>query len=454
MAARSLRAHLLRMLLPPIAALLGLGALIAYYPSVEPANEAYDQSLVDIGIALGSHIRPADVGFRLELPPAVEQVLRADRYDTVYYRVGDPEGRAIAGDLDLPLPQESGPGLHYYDTKFRDRRVRAVSMPAQCGSATCNVVVAETTVKRTRMAREILISNVLPEVLIALATVVIVWFGVKRGLAPLARLSEEIKERSPADLHALDAGKAPEETRPLIAALNGLLEELAAANRNQQRFLANAAHQLRTPLAGLQAHTELALSLTMPDACRTQVEQVHQATIRTARLANQLLALARAEPGGHTEPLSRVELKPMVEELADEWVHRALQRDLDLGFDLAPASVRGDEFLLREALANLLHNALEYSPHGARITVRTGTREGKPYLEVEDEGPGIPAAERERVLDRFYRVPGTPGTGSGLGLAIVREIVSGHGASIAIGDSGGAAGTTKGCRVALTFPHG
>ena len=184
------------------------------------------------------------------------------------------------------------------------------------------------------MAREILLSNVLPEVLIALATVAIVWFGVKRGLAPLARLSEEIKERSPLDLHALDAGRAPEETRPLIAALNGLLGEVAAANRNQQRFLANAAHQLRTPLAGLQAHTELALSQPMPDACRTQVEQVHEATMRTARLANQLLALARAEPGGHTEAPSRVDLKAMVEGVADEWVHRALERDLDLGFDL------------------------------------------------------------------------------------------------------------------------
>jgi two-component system sensor histidine kinase TctE len=450
MAARSLRAHLLRMLLPPIAALLGLGAVIAYYPTIEPATEAYDQSLVDIGIALGSHIRPAADGFRLELPPAVEQVLRADRYDTVYYRVGDPDGQAIAGDLDLPLPTEAAAGLQYYDSRYKDRKVRAVWMPAQCGMAVCSVVVAETTVKRTKMAREILLSNVLPEALIALATVMIVWFGVKRGLAPLARLSEEIKERTPADLHALDTGKAPEETRPLIAALNGLLEELAAANRSQQRFLANAAHQLRTPLAGLQAHTELALSLPLPEACRAQVEQVHEATIRTARLANQLLALARAEPGGHTESPSRIDLKTTVEGVADEWVHRALQRDLDLGFDLQPASVRGNAFLVREALANLLHNAIEYSPSGARVTVRTGTRDGKAFLEVDDEGPGIPVSERERVLDRFYRVPGTPGTGSGLGLAIVREIASGHGASIAIGDGAGARGT----RVALTFPHG
>jgi two-component system sensor histidine kinase TctE len=348
------------------------------------------------------------------------------------------------------MPPDAGQGLQYYDTKYKDRKVRAVSMPAQCGTATCAVVVAETTVKRTKMAREILLSNVLPEALIALATVIIVWFGVKRGLAPLARLSEEIKERSPADLHALDAGKAPEETRPLIDALNGLLGELSAASRNQQRFLANAAHQLRTPLAGLQAHTEVALSLPLPPDCRTQVEQVHEATIRTARLANQLLALARAEPGGHAEAQSRVDLKSVVEGVADEWVHRALGRDLDLGFDLQSASVRGDEFLLREVLANLLHNAIEYSPRGARITVRTGVRDGRPILEVEDEGGGIPVSERERVLDRFYRVPGTPGTGSGLGLAIVREIASGHGAGIAIGD--GSAG--RGTRVALTFPHG
>jgi two-component system sensor histidine kinase TctE len=454
-AARSLRAHLLRMLLPPVALLLGLGAVLAYFPLVEPATEAYDQSLVDIGIALGTHIRTSGGGYRFDLPPAVEQVLRADVYDTIYYRVTAPDGQAIAGEADLPWPPDQADaraGLVSYDAKYKGRKVRAVSMPAQCGASACTVVVAETTVKRSRLAREILFSSVLPEALIALATLAIVWFGVKRGLAPLARVSEEIKERSPSDLHALDAIRAPDETRPLIAALNGLLEQLAAANRNQQRFLANAAHQLRTPLAGLQAHTELALSLPLPEACRAQVEQVHEATIRTARLANQLLVLARAEPGGHAEPQSRVDLKRVVEGAADEWVHRALERDIDLGFDLELAAVRGDEFLLREALANLLHNAIEYSPRGARVTVRTGLRAGQAFVEVEDEGPGIPAAERERVLERFYRVPGTPGTGSGLGLAIVREIAAGHAASIAISE--GAGNVTKGCRVALTFPHG
>jgi two-component system sensor histidine kinase TctE len=311
------------------------------------------------------------------------------------------------------------------------------------------VLVAETTNKRVRAAREFLLTSMLPGLLIALATLVIVWFGVKRGLWPLARLSEELKARSPRDLRPIDAAAAPEETRALVSALNGLLEELAQAARNQQRFLANAAHQLRTPLAGLQAHTELALAQPIPESCRVHLEQVHQATIRTARLANQLLALARAEPGGRGSA-SDVNLRSVVEGEADAWVHQALARDVDLGFELDTAPVKGDALLLREALANLVHNAIQYSTRGGRVTVRTGQRGGESFAEVEDDGPGIAPQERERVLERFYRVPGTPGTGSGLGLAIVREIAGGHGARIELAEGAGA----RGCRVALTFPHG
>jgi len=326
--------------------------------------------------------------------------------------------------------------------------VRAVSVQAPCGRSTCTVLVAETTVKRSRLAREILLSSLFPELLIAAATLVIVWFGVKRGLQPLARLSEEIKARSPGDLRPIESA-GPEETRPLVAALNDLLNEVAQASRNQQRFLADAAHQLRTPLAGLQAHTELALAQPLPEACRAQIEQVHEATIRTARLANQLLALARAEPGARGAA-AECDLKALAGASADEWVHQALARELDLGFELEAAPVRGDPLLLREALANLVHNAIAYSPPGGRITVRTGKRDARSFVEVEDDGPGIPPGERARVLERFYRVPGTPGTGSGLGLAIVHEIAAGHGASLTLGE--GAQG--RGCRVGITFAHG
>jgi len=451
-AARSLRAHLLRMLLPPIGALLVLGALVAYYPSIEPATTAYDQGLIDVGISLGTYIRSNDAGFRLELPVAVDQVLRRDSYDNVYYRVVGPKGEEIAGDEGLPGPPpeiDARDGFISYDTAYKGQKVRAVAIPARCGAAACSVLVAETTVKRRRMARDILFSSLLPEMMIALATVLIVWFGVKRGLGPLSKLSDEIKARSPGDLRPIPAEGTPEETQPLVSALNGLLDEVSQASRNQQRFLANAAHQLRTPLAGLQAHTELALARPLPPEVRAELEQVHQATIRTGRLANQLLALARAEPGARGSA-AEVNLKAIAEGEADGWVHQALARDVDLGFELEWSPVQGDAFLLREALANLVHNAIEYSHRGAHVTVRTGRANGHTFLEVEDDGPGIPSSERERVLERFYRVPGTAGTGSGLGLAIVREIAAGHGASIAITEGASA----KGCRVAIKFPHG
>jgi two-component system sensor histidine kinase TctE len=434
------------MLLPPIAALLALGAVVAYFPSIEPANEAYDQALFDIGIALGAHVRVTPTEYRFDLPAAVEQVLRTDRYDRIFYRVVSPGGLEIGGDPTLPASETDALA---YDAVFNGQNVRVVTVQTPCGRSTCTVLVAETMVKRAKLARDLLVSTLLPGLLIALATLTIVWFGVKRGLWPLARLSDEIKARSPRDLRPIDAQAAPEETRPLVAALNGLLQEVGQAAKSQERFLANAAHQLRTPLAGLQAHTELALAQPMPQACRVHLEQVHQATIRTARLANQLLALARAEPGGSASG-SGLNLKSVVETEADAWVHQALARDVDLGFELETAPVRGDALLLREALANLVHNAIEYSPRGGRVTVRTGERDGKAFAEVEDDGPGIPPQERERVLERFYRVPGTPGTGSGLGLAIVREIALGHGGNIQLGDGAAA----RGCRVALTFPHG
>ncbi len=447
MAARSLRAHLLRMLLPPIAALLVLGGLVAYYPAIEPATEAYDQALIDVGTSLGTYIRGGDAGYRLELPAAVDQVLRRDSYDTVYYHVLGPAGEHIAGDVGLPEPLgEPRDALVSYNSSYKGQSVRLVAVPARCGEATCRVLVAETTVKRKRLARDILFSSLLPGMLIAGATLLLVWFGVGRGLGPLARLSEEIKARSPGDLRPIDVAAAPEETRPLVSALNGLLGEVAQASRNQQRFLANAAHQLRTPLAGLQAHTELALAAPLPEPVRAELEQVHQATIRTARLANQLLALARAEPGARGSAAD-VNLKALAEGDADSWVHQALARDVDLGFELHGVRVQGDALLLREALANLVHNAIEYSQHGGHVTVRTGSRDGRPFAEVEDDGPGIPAAERERVLERFYRVPGTPGTGSGLGLAIVREIAVGHGAQVSITDGAGG----RGCRATITF---
>jgi len=453
--AKSLRGQLLRQLLPPLAALLALATVIAYFPTIEPATAAYDQALIDVGLALGDRIQINGGRYSLDLPRAAERMLRTDRYDSIYFHVAAPDGADIAGDEGMPQPPpDETPADHViaYNGVYAGKDVRAVAVLVPCDGQRCMVQVAETTYKRQRLLRYIVLSSLAPTVLIAIATLLIVWFGVKRGLEPLDQLSEEIKARSPRDLRPVEAAAAPEEARPLVGALNALLEEVAEANLKQQRFLANAAHQLRTPLAGLQAHTELALAQPVTEACRAELEQVHLGTVRTARLANQLLALARAEPGGSPEAgLRPVDLRQMVQGAADEWVHRAMDRDLDLGFDLEEARVRGDAFLLREALANLVHNSLEHTPASGHVTVRTAVRakDGRPLLEVEDDGPGIPPTERARVLERFYRVPGTAGTGSGLGLAIVSEIAALHGAEVEIGEprAGG-----PGCRVSLIFP--
>ena len=440
-----------------MALLLVAGAVGAYFLSLEPASDAYDQALVDVGIALGERIRSAGEVVSFDLPGAAEQVLRTDKYDTIYYHVRHPDGTALAGDPGLPpVPASREPedGVIAYDGEYRGQNIRVVALLVPCGGRICTVQVAETTNKRNKLARNIVLSSLVPELLIALATLVTVWFGVKRGLAPLETLSAEIRSRSARDLRPIDPGHAPEEARPLVGALNQLFGQVAESSGNQQRFLANAAHQLRTPLAGLQAHAEIAMAQSelarMPEEHRAQLAQVHRATIRTARLATQLLALARAEPGGTRVETKPVNLRAVVEDAADEWVHRAMVKEIDLGFDLADVQVAGDALLLREALANLIHNALEYCAAGGRVTVTTGLRNDRAFLDVEDDGPGIPPLERGQVLERFYRVPGTSGTGSGLGLSIVREIALAHGAEISIH----AGAHDRGCKVGLTFPRG
>lgn len=450
--AASLRVTLLRLLIPPVALILAVGSVGAYYLSIDPAMDAYDQSLINTAIALSERIRLHEGQPVFDLPSAAEAVVRTDKYDKVYYVVRDSHGQAISGDRDIPPPPpgvQADEGVIAYDAEVHGRRLRVTALLAPCGTGVCTVNVAETTNKRERLARDILIGSVMPQALLAVLTLALVWFGVTRGLAPLAKLSDEIRQRSPRDLRPIDESDAPAEAKPLLSALNKLFDQVDESNRNQQRFLANAAHQLRTPLAGLQAHTELAMAQPVPDACRAELEYVHSATIRTARLANQLLALARAEPGGsRPADFAQVDLRQVVEEIADEWVHRSMDRDIDLGFDLKPATVAGDGFLLREVLANLIGNSVEYTPAGGHVTVKTGQGSGGAFLEVEDDGPGIPAVERERVLERFYRLPGTGGTGSGLGLAIVREIALAHGARVEMGE--GQSG--RGFSVRLIFP--
>jgi two-component system sensor histidine kinase TctE len=421
-------------LVPAFVVMLGIGALAAYYVSLRPALDAYDQALTDDALALSASVRVANGRPVLELAPQAEQLLRTEAYDRVYYALRDADGRRVAGD-PLPPPPSVPPdgGRIVYQDWLRDEPVRVVGLGAACGGATCMVQVAETMTKRDQLRGKILLSILAPAVGVAAVTLVLIWFGVGRGLAPLTRLSDEIRARSHGDLHPLDENAAPSEARALVSAINRLLADLEVTSTARRRFLADAAHQLRTPLAGIQTQAELASQQADPEQLRRTLQRLHQATLRTARLANQLLVLARAEPGAHRfDPAATCELRQVIESNADDWVHRALGKELDLGIEVEPARVKVDGLLMANLVGNLVDNAIEYTPRGGRITLRCRAEGRWVRLEVEDNGPGIPAEERRRVFERFHRSPGTPGAGSGLGLAIVSEIAQAHGATVEI----------------------
>lgn len=435
-AAPSLRRTLLAWLAAPLALALPAGAALQFWLLSPIIDAGFDHALDEVALALTMLVQPGPDGPRFAIAPEAEQSLRADPYDAVYFAMLGPGGRLLGGDaaLAVPLPGlsqgEQGAIFHRLD----GYPVRVLARGFRCGDAQCEARVAETVFKRQRLQRDAaLVMSAAVLVLAALAAVAL-WYAVTRALRPLGELDQQMARRSLQDLGPLEAPQAPREVQPMLLALNRLFARLRRAARAQQAFIADATHQLRTPLTMLQTESELALAEPQPPAVRAMLERLHAATTRAARLAGQLLAQARSEASSDARDAEPVDLRLLAGELVQEWVPRAIAAGIDLGFELAPAPAAGHGYLLREALANLLHNALEYAGRGARVTVRTGSAGGRAFLEVEDNGPGIPLAERERVLERFYRPPGSPGLGSGLGLAIVHDVARLHGAALQLQD--------------------
>jgi two-component system sensor histidine kinase TctE len=419
-------------LIGPLAGLILLSAIPTYFVAISAANDAYDSALLDPALAMASHIRVVGGKIDIDLPVVALDALRIDSVDRMYFQVLGPDNEHIAGTVAIPLP--TAPTLateatapSYYNAAVDGTRVRvaALSVPHERGRIL--VQVAETLLKREQLVKEMLLSALLPELIIAVAAIALLWYGIRRGLEPLDRLRREIAMRSPVDLRAVVETDKPREIRPLVTALNQLLQRLNAAIESQRRFITNAAHQLRTPLAGLKTHAELARREPDQHETRALLDMIVAETERTSRLINQLLTLASAEPGvGVESAQDPVNLHEVATRAVQAWVPRALAKNIDLGFELEDAWMLGNAALLREMLANLLDNALAYTPPGGAVTVRTRLSGDEAVIEVEDNGPGIPEHERERVFERFYRVPGTGGEGSGLGLAIVAEIAEQH----------------------------
>jgi len=414
-------------------------------------------------------VREQPDGVRLaefSLPSSAAEILHTDEADEIYYQVLGLRGELLSGERNLPLPPEpelsgDAPGLGPEDVRFRDDQMHNddvrvayawVAVAGRGGEARALVQVAETLGKRSRLATEIIKGVILPQFVILPLAVLLVWFALARGIAPLNELQQRIRRRDSNDLSPIDERDAPEEVAPLVRAINDLLARLDQSIGAQKHFLADAAHQLKTPLAGLRTQAELAqreidAGQREPQALKRSLQQIARSSQSAAHMVNQLLAMARAEDPEQQQQRQSVNLARLATETVRDFVPRALDKHIDLGYEgpetgrgsahASGALVLGHGVLLRELIRNLVDNALQYTPAGGTVTVRIVD---DPFgqvvvLQVEDSGPGIPEAEREQVFRPFYRALGTDVDGSGLGLAIVREIAQQHGAEIQLEDA-------------------
>ena len=442
----------------PLALLVPATAILFYRLALAPALDSLDHALDGTALALERLVRVDDGVLTLVVSPELDSALRADRYDDVHWVALRPDGRVLAGDPELASlgGPPSAVDWRFFDADYNHQPVRVALHSWACVPATaqqpegqCEARVSETLNKRHGVARQVLAAAASSMLLEALVLAVMGWLAIVRSLRPVESLSKDIEQRSPEHLGPVVRPDIPREVAPLVTALNDLFARVVTASAAEKAFIADAAHQLRTPLTVLRTETELALLEAHPPQLEGLLRRLHIATTRAARLANQLLSQARAEHERHNSAMERFDLKQIASEAAEEWVARSVDAGVDLGFELESARVDGHGFLLREMLANLLDNAINYAGPGARITIRTGPSPDAlacAMLEVEDNGPGIPPHERERAFERFQR-GNAGGTGSGLGLSIVRDIAGHHGAKAELLDGPGGIGL----RVRVTF---
>jgi len=452
-----LRRQLLTWLLIPLFLLLTADTFISYWVALSFSQRAHDRTLVEIAREVTLYLgRDNGAGLAVEMPAEARRLLLNDPVDRVHFQVAAADGRVVAGS-PLPAagrePARNGREF-FYDGEAAGEPVRIVQLrldaDASSGRPAAVVRVAETMVKRNELAREILLSVVIPQVLLILIAGIVVWFGVVRGLAPLQRLQQAVASRSHLDRSPVVEEGVPGEVSPLVHSINELLARLDRVLTHQSRFISDAAHQLKTPIAAMNAQFEVAMRESDPERMRAAMRALEPALDRLSRLVSQLLSLARNEPEAvRAVTLAPLDLNALSLEAATSWVPEARQRRIDLGFEgsAAPAMVRGDAGRLRELLDNLLDNAIRYTPEGRRVTVRVSAAPA-PAVAVNDDGPSIPPHERERVFERFHRLLGSSRDGSGLGLAIAQEIARLHDAEITLSEDLDGIGNT----FTLSFP--
>ncbi len=443
---KSLRLRLPAWLLPPLMVVAVVAASGAYMFLGRRLTAAYDHNPGDIPPALVPYIHRDDRGVSIDFTPQAEAVLRADSLDQIYYSILDSDGTAVAGDRGMPTADPApAPVPRFWNDDRQGEPVRAVVLDTAAGPRRVRIVAAETTHKRMRASLDAMLSAIIPAVLLLVAAVTGIVIGVGRGLSPLDALRDALQKRSHVDLSPLQESHVDDELRPLVGALNRLLARLEDAQQRQSRFVANAAHQLRTPIAGVITQLDLAKSATADRD--TQIAHAREGAARLARLAQQILSLAAADPlSNPAATQERSDLAEIVTSHADEWLRMARSMGAELEFDLGSAPIVGNSVLVGELATNLVHNAARYGARTVGVTTRAAN--ARSMLEVSDDGPGIPREARDRVFERFSRLDSQSTEGSGLGLAIVSEIAQRHRAAVDLGEGPGGVGT----RVTVFFP--
>ncbi|WP_310567489.1 sensor histidine kinase [Hydrogenophaga sp.] len=461
---RSLFGEILDWMLTPLLLLWPLSLALTWFVAQGIATKPFDRALEFNLQALTQFVVAKNKRVSFNLTPQARDLLRADDSDLVYYQVLGVRGELISGEGDFPLPRDSEtpePGqVKLRDDVVRGDEVRVAYIWLLRDTEPQRLVlmqVAETKGKRSTLATEIIKGVMVPQFVILPLAVLLVWMALVRGIRPLNDLEQKIRARKPDDLSPIEESYIPQEVAPLVSSINDLLTRLKTSLTTQKRFLADAAHQLKTPLAGLRMQAELAQRESNPQDIRSSLQQIALASTRATHTVNQLLALARAETTGRALPSARIDLARLVMGVVRDSVPRALEHGIDLGYE-GPEQLPddclmdGNPTLLQEMSRNLVDNAINYTGRGGVVTVHVlfDRFSGVQILQVEDNGPGIPENERELVLQPFYRALGTNVDGSGLGLAIVHEIAQQHGAAVMMEDAHPDA-VPRGLRVSIRF---
>ena len=440
-------------MLTPLLLLWPVSLALTWLVAQGLANKPFDRALEYNAQALAQLVIVQRGKVQFNLPQSASEILRADESDTVFFQVSGVKGEYLAGDRDLPRPpttEDDPPAgtvlLRDEEYKGIDLRVAYiwVRMPLP-GEPNALVQVAETREKRSVLATEIIKGVMLPQFVILPLAALLVWLALARGIKPLHRLEERIRARKPEDLSPINHKDVPLEVVPLVDSVNDLLGRLDDSIATQKRFLADAAHQLKTPLAGLRMQADLAQREgTNTEELKRSLAQIGRSSMRATHTVNQLLALARAESA--VPAMHGCNLVHIVTDVVQDCLPRAMDKRIDLGYEGASAStpgvwLNGNATLLAELVRNLVDNAINYTPSSSEtpgmVTVRVQADHfGQVLLlQVEDSGPGVPQAERELIFQPFYRALGTEADGSGLGLPIVMEIARQHGAQVLLQDA-------------------